>query len=274
MATVARKTAPARFLRAGAARHATAARLDRARRGTYALPKGGTTMQAEFDALRRTDIFAGVPDEHLETLANRAQHRIHDLDAIIFRAGDPGDALYVITEGEVRLSVHTATHRDITLANLGPGDTFGELSLLDSAPRSATAKATAPTRCLVLKRQDFLEIVEAEPAVARAVMRSLALVIRRMNERLAETTLDVHRRVSKALLALAEKYGRREGATIVFDRPISDDMLASEAGLYPMEVARVIRDLQYDDIVRIVGDILIIQRPDELRAHLQGRPLL
>lgn len=225
-------------------------------------------MQAEFDTLRRTDVFAEVPDEHLTALVQRAQHRIYDPDTVIFRAGDPGDALYVITSGEVRLVVTTPTRQDITLATLGEGDTYGELSLLDNAPRSATAKATEDTRCLMLSRKDFLEVIEDEPLVARAVMRSLALVIRRMNERLADGTLDVHRRVGKSLLHLAGRYGRKVDGTIMFDRPITDDMVASMAGLYPTDVERVMRDLQYHDIVRVEGEVMIIQRPDALRAHL------
>ena len=111
-------------------------------------------MSADVDALRQTDIFAGVADEHLAALANRVQHRVYEPEATIFAENDPGDAVFVIASGGVRLSKDTATNRKITLALLGEGDTFGELALFDSAPRSATAVAVEHTVCLYLTRPD------------------------------------------------------------------------------------------------------------------------
>jgi len=223
-------------------------------------------MQSDLDALRRTSIFADLPEEHLATLAMRVQHRVYDTGAEIFKEGDPGDALFVIQSGEVKLGELSATRQEIILATVGEGDMFGDLALLDGVPRSATAVAKEPTRCLVVRRDDFLGVIETQPTAIRAILRSLAGTIRRMNKKLADVAmLDLHGRMAKAFLELIDRHGQRqEDGAIALDRPITTEELAGLTGLYPVEVERLLRDYQYDDFIRMQGGRIVFPRPELL----------
>jgi CRP/FNR family transcriptional regulator, cyclic AMP receptor protein len=228
-------------------------------------------MQSDIDTLRRTEFFAGLPDEHLATLAGRAQHRAYESAATIFREGDPGDSLFIVESGEIKLTVLSPTRQEIILASLGPGDMFGELALFDRVPRTATATAMDPSTCLVLRRDDFLAVVETEPSAIRAILRSLAGIIGKMNIRLADVAmLDVHGRMSKALFDLVDRHGRRlESGGIAIDRPVSSDELAGMTGLYPVEVEHLMRDYQYEDLIRLADGRIVIPHPEKLRRSVR-----
>src|ERR1700675_1206570 len=93
---------------------------------------------------------------------------------VIFHAGDPGEALFVILSGEVKIALPAETGDEAILATLRAGDVFGELALLDGSPRSASATALVPTETVVLPRDRFRELIATEPAVRDALLSSLA----------------------------------------------------------------------------------------------------
>ena len=230
-------------------------------------------MQPDIEALTNTNIFADLPEDMIARLATRVQHRHFEKGDVVFQAGDPGNALYIVEAGEVKISMLSASKQQITLALLSPGDAFGELSLLDGEPRSATASAEAKTRCLYLRREDFLDLFAQERASIQAVLISLTRLLRRSNERLADVLLNPNVRVSKALLELADSHGKPipDGyfvdpcpGGILIDRPVDADDLASLTGLYAVEVRRILRDYQFEAVVRCADDHIAICRPDVL----------
>jgi CRP/FNR family cyclic AMP-dependent transcriptional regulator len=227
-------------------------------------------MQSDIEALQRTSFFADLPPEHLAQLAIFSQHRHFEEDAVIFSEGDPSFSLYLIQEGEVKISVLSPTNRDITLALLGPGDAFGELALLDKSERSATATATGPTEVIMVNRNDFLKLVESEPAALRGLLAALSRTIRNMNQKLADVAmLDVHGRMAKALFELIERHGVKVEDGIKIDREVSIDDLAGIIGLYPSHVERLMRDLQYENVITYEDEIITIRREDVLRQALR-----
>ncbi len=226
-------------------------------------------MESDFDALRQLPLFANLPRENLTQLAKRVQHRHPSRGETVFSHGDPGSALYFICSGEVKISVRSPTGSEIILALLGPGDAFGELALLDGLARSASAMATEDSDLLVLFREDFLGLLAAEPAPAKFILQSLAAIIRRMNEKLADVAmLDGNCRVVKALLELAERYGRNVDDGVEIDRDVTIDELAGLAGLYPGEVERIVRSHQYEGTILWMGNQITLRDADRLRSWL------
>ncbi len=125
------------------------------------------------DLLGDVPLFAGVSTRHLRKIARLAIVSRFDAKAPIVSSGDPGEAFYVILNGRA-----TVRRRGRAKVELGPGAYFGEMALLDGAPRSATVVAETETVCLMLARRPFTKILKDEPAVTSALLRSLAARVR------------------------------------------------------------------------------------------------
>ncbi len=126
----------------------------------------------------------------------------------LFLKGDPGNALYAVRKGQIRIATGTEEGRRLTLNLLGPGDVFGEIALLDGLPRTADAVAVEATELFVVQRRDFLGLLEHRPIVAVRIIEFLCERIRWMSERMEESVLlPLPARLSRRLLALAEDYG-------------------------------------------------------------------
>lgn len=225
-------------------------------------------MQSDIEALRRTSFFRSLPEESLARLAMHVVHRHYDADQLIFEQGSPGQGLFIIAEGEVKISVTTPNRPEIILAMLGPSEAFGELALIDDAKRSASATATKPSTLLYLGRGEFQATIEGEPIALRAILHELAAVIRTMNERLGDVViLDVHARMAKLLLEdLAEFHTVAEDGKITIERNFTVDELASRVYMHPLQVENLMRDYQYDYILtRDAERKIVILQPETMR---------
>lgn len=229
-------------------------------------------MPSDIDALRNTEIFRDLPDEHLSRLAMLVQHRTYERGETIFGEGEPGNALFVIESGEVRIVKGVADGRAITLAVHGPGRMFGELALLDGKRRSAAAVALAVTKCLVVYRDDFLSLVETESQALRAVLASLSGMIRGTNAKLIDIIgLDANAHMAKVLTQLMDDYGTETERGVLVDKPVTVDDLASLTGLHRRVVSALLRDYQYEDLLLVVGDSITVRRPDSFRHWIHER---
>ncbi|MFN2114510.1 MAG: Crp/Fnr family transcriptional regulator [Anaerolineae bacterium] len=230
-------------------------------------------MQSDVDALRSTDLFAELPEQHLSRLALLVQHRAYERGDLIFDEGDPGNALFVVETGEVRIAKAIGDDQSLTLAVLGPGQAFGELALLDGKRRSASATALEPTKCLVVYRDDFMALVEEEPTALRAVLRSLSGMIRSTNQKLSDVIgLDSNALMAKALSDLIEKHGKVVDDGVLINRPITPEDLSSTTGLHSRVVATLMRDYQFQDLLRVVGEFVTVRRPEAFERWLEERP--
>ncbi len=154
-------------------------------------------------ATRAVPLLAGVAEDDVRALAEAGRARSYRAGETIFAEGDPGDALYTIIRGSVRVTVVSPGGRETTLATLRDGDSVGELALLDGRPRSASAVAALPTTTLVIARDDFRRWLADRPLAAQAILETLSLRLRRTNETVADlTSLDVPQRIAKRLLQL------------------------------------------------------------------------
>lgn len=166
--------------------------------------------------IRDVPLLARLLDEDLSSLAARGKARRYAAGAAIFHEGEPGDALYVVVDGRVRISRTSGSGAEATLALVGQGDCFGEFALLDSRPRSATATAMQVTRTFVVARDDFREWIRQRPDASLALLETLSLRLRRTDEVVTDLMfLDLPHRLAKQLLSLASSLvdpvaGRRQ----------------------------------------------------------------
>lgn len=123
--------------------------------------------------LKSIDLFSQIPGEDLAAVALISTEEQRDQGDEIFSEGESGDALYLVIEGRVR--VHKA---DRVIAELGERECFGEMAILDAAPRSATVTAVAPTGLLKIAREDFQEILSEKPEIAQGIIQVLTRRLR------------------------------------------------------------------------------------------------
>jgi CRP/FNR family cyclic AMP-dependent transcriptional regulator len=160
--------------------------------------------------LERNRLFRGLSAATIQQIASLSVRRLFSEGAIVFSQGDPGDALYGVVTGKVRISASAADGREMFLNIMEPGDTFGEIALLDGNPRTATASATAPSELLVIMRDPFLLLLQREPTLSIHLLRLLCQRIR-WTSGLAEDSalLAVPARLARRLLSLGKLHGHQ-----------------------------------------------------------------
>jgi len=134
------------------------------------------------DDLRQVPLFESLDEEAAKELSGLLETLDCEAPKVLFRAGDAGDAMYIIERGKVRISVQATDGRELTLTELGQGDFFGELTLLDRQPRSANATVSEESRLAVLSREHFLSFMRSKPNVALEMLTALANRLRRTDE--------------------------------------------------------------------------------------------
>ena len=160
-------------------------------------------------------LFKGLTPAQLEWVAQRAHRRVFSAGTNVLTVEQPGEAVYIILHGTVKIHVEQGDGRDVILSILGAGDLLGELSLIDSVGRSASAVTLEDSLVLWMDRVTFSHMLENFPPVARNLVKILSARLRLSDQLIqALATLDVNGRVARQLLAFAEKYGReKNGAT-------------------------------------------------------------
>lgn len=160
--------------------------------------------------LQRSPLFRGLPPQAVERIAGLATQRAYREGEIVFSQGDPGDALYAVVSGKVRISTGTADGRQVFLNIMEPGDTFGEIALLDGGARTAAATSIAPTELISIRREHFRGLLEHEPQLALELLRLCGQRLRWTSGLLEDAALlDAPARLAKRLLILGEVHGKR-----------------------------------------------------------------
>jgi CRP-like cAMP-binding protein len=168
-------------------------------------PTGGTPAGASTAHLPLPSILAGLPLGVLRLLAGRLDERRYARGSVVLRQGEPGDALHLVARGRFAVERQRPDGGRQLLATVGPGDLFGELALIDGAPRSATVRALTAGTTRVLARADLLAVLHEHPDVALAVMTRLARMIRRLDQQLAASAPAPGRRATRATRVVARR---------------------------------------------------------------------
>src|SRR6476646_1966841 len=208
------------------------------------------------ESLARIPFFAGLDQAALERVAAGTRTRRFRRGEIIFHAGDPGNALYIIVSGDVKISLPSEEGDEAILATIGPGDVFGELALLDGAPRSATATALIATEAVILPRDQFRELVATEPAVRDILLASLAGELRRLTTHVEELHfLDMTGRLAARLVRLAGESGSPDpDGTIHLRASLTQAELASMVGCTRQSVNKLLGQFSDSGLVRLDRD--------------------
>jgi CRP-like cAMP-binding protein len=187
---------------------------------------------------------------------------------VLFREGDPGDRLYVIAQGKIKLGRRSSDGRENLLSVLGPGEMFGELSLFDPGPRTATAASVAESVVYELRHHALVQWVNEHPRVATYLLGALARRLRRTNETLADLVFsDVPGRVAKALLDLSERFGEPsdEGVRVAHD--LTQEELAQLVGASRETVNKALADFAARGWVRREGRAVVLLDLDRLERR-------
>ena len=180
--------------------------------------------------LERNSLFRDLSAAALERIAALSSKRTYKSEAVIFMRGDPGDALYGVVSGRVRVSAQTANGKEVILNVMKPGDVFGEIALLDGQPRTASATSVAATQLMVIQRADFLALIKREPQLAIHLIELLCGRVRWTSEQMEDTSLlNVSQRLAKRVLHLASSHGAPSDDGVQIR--ISQEQLAKFLGL-------------------------------------------
>lgn len=223
-------------------------------------------------ALARCVLFTGIDAAALDACVACLRPRRFRRDETVFHQGDPGNALYVIASGGVKVVLPSPdAGESAILATLGPGDFFGELALLDGGAHSASVIALEATEALVLGRADFEQLFETQPGLRRALVASLARELRRLTGHVeALHFLGLRERLALRLAALAGIDAGGPGDEIRREWLYTQAELAGMVGGSRESINRLLADFSARGIVRFERDLLVVPDPAKLLA--EGRP--
>src|SRR6266576_1964424 len=199
-------------------------------------------MERESEAvyLKQVSIFRGLNDQEVHDLISVAKKRTFRSGEVIFHRDDPGQILYIIKEGKVKICLISPDGQEISLVVFGKGEYFGELALLDGLPRSADAIALERVECYTLQRSDFHNAIMKNPRIAIQIIEVLTRRLRSTDQMVEDLIfLDVYGRVAKKLLELADTHGTKVDDGTRIDVRLTQQEIASMVGASRESVNKV-----------------------------------
>jgi CRP-like cAMP-binding protein len=212
------------------------------------------------EAMASIPFFSGVDAAILESVRRGMRTRRFRRGEVIFHQGDPGDALFIVTSGAIKITLPSESGDEAILTTLRAGDVFGELALLDGAPRSATATALEATETLILPREQFRELLATEPAIRDAILAALAGELRRLTNHVEELHfLDITGRLASRLARLAAETGRAQpDGSIRLRSPLTQGDLAAMIGCTRQSVNKLLGMFTDDGLIRLERDSIVV----------------
>ncbi len=214
-------------------------------------------------------LFTGLSPAELERVNELLRRKGFAAGANLMTAEQPGEVVYVLLEGTAKIFVEQADGTEVVLAFLSAGDTVGEMSLIDSAGRSADVVVVERATCLWMDRAAFHRCLREMPALGFNLYRLLCRRLRLANEQLqAISTLDVVGRVARQLLAFAEQYGRATGdGAVRIPFKLSQSDLAGLVGASRERVNHAVAELKERGAIVLDGQHVVVQDAQALAAR-------
>jgi CRP/FNR family transcriptional regulator, cyclic AMP receptor protein len=211
------------------------------------------------DDLNATPLFAALDETAASSLRASMQEVRLPRGQSLFAEGDPGDRVYVITTGKIKLGRTAPDGRENLLAILGTGEMFGELSLFDPGPRTAGASAVTDSTLLELSHDDLQPWLTERPEVAVQLLAALARRLRRTNEAMADLIFsDVPGRVAKALLDLATRFGVQAEDGVHVTHDLTQEELAQLVGASRETVNKALADFAARGWLRLEARAVVL----------------
>jgi len=186
-------------------------------------------------------LFACLKEKEIQSLASHAVNKSYPKNTIIMNEGDDTTSMFMIFSGKVKAFLSNEDGKEVILNIMGPGDYFGELALLDPAPRSASIMTLEPCKFSIINKHDFDQTLETHPDMSKTLIRELTRHVRRLTENVRNLALmDVYGRVARTLLDQAEV----EGEIKVINQKLTHQDIARMIGSSREMVSRIMKDLQ------------------------------
>ena len=218
-------------------------------------------LESKLELLKGVYIFSEISEEHLREILSHCKEKNVDKGEVIVSENELGDSMYLILEGEVKVSLMSEDGKEIILSTLRKGDCFGEMSLLDGEPRSANVIALSKTDLLELSRKDFLNEIVSNKHIAGAILKVLSMRLREANERiLGLMSKDVFDRLAEYFQKEARLKGRELiDGSIVFER-LPQSEIASIVGSSRETVTRAIKEMVDRGMIIASGKQIILKK--------------
>ena len=224
------------------------------------------------DLLKGVELFSELNEEQLGMIANLVIVKIFNRDETVVLEGDDSvQALYLIATGSVQVYMTGIDGRETILSFLERGDFFGEMSLIDGEPRSASVRTVTDATLLVIHRESFLSLIRKTPEIAMALMSELCKRLRKANKQIGSlSTMSVSGRVAGTLLNLMQERGVRihtdngNMVTVIHNRP-TQQQLADMSGTTRETVSRICSLLVRANAIAMTGKDIVIFDEDALQ---------
>ena len=219
----------------------------------------------DVNVLRQAPLFSELDDEAASALSAAMTETKLRRGQVLFHEGDSGDRLFIVVEGKVKLGRTSADGRENLIAVLGPGQMFGELSLFDPGPRSASVTAVTDAVLMGLSHDEMLRWLNGRPEVARGLLLQLASRLRKVSDVVADLVFsDVPGRVAKALLDLADRFGRTADDGVHVHHDLTQEELAQLVGASRETVNKALADFASRGWLRLEPRSVVIMDIERL----------
>ena len=222
-------------------------------------------MEGVQETLARAGIFQGVDPDAVAALIADMETVTFPRGTTIFDEGEPGDRLYIIVDGKVKLARHAPDGRENLLSVMGPSDMFGELSIFDPGPRTSSAVCVTEVTAATMDSTMLKQWIDEHPEISQQLLRVLARRLRRTNASLADLIFtDVPGRVAKTLLQLANRFGVQEGGALRVNHDLTQEEIAQLVGASRETVNKALATFAHRGWIRLEGKSVLIVDTEHL----------
>ncbi|MGP0593229.1 Crp/Fnr family transcriptional regulator [Nitrospira sp. T9] len=213
-------------------------------------------------SIKKIPLFSELADQELNLLAASGSRQKFPDKNVIFQEGDSGEVLFIILSGKVKVLLTGKNGQEFILSHLGPGNFFGEMAILESAPRSASVITVERSEFFLLGRKELTELLKHHPDIAMKILKNLSQRLRKVSEQVRSLVMfDVYGRVGRCLLNLAEFQDGVEthGQLLISNRP-SFQELANMVGCSRETLSRTLKALKENGSLTVTRNTIYINR--------------
>jgi CRP/FNR family cyclic AMP-dependent transcriptional regulator len=216
--------------------------------------------------LKKINLFKEMEDEDINLLETLVMHKEYKRKEFIFLPDDPGDKVYCLKEGIVRIAAIAPSGKEMTLTIMEPGEVFGELALLDGDRRQTLAQAVVDSTVCLIRRKDFQAFLEKRPTLSLRVTKMIGERVRELESRLSDIVFkDVPGRLASLFLRLAEKYGRPHARGTLLDIRLTHQELANLIGATRETTSVNLGRMKQQGLIAVDDHRIVIVKEEQLR---------
>ncbi|SHI90430.1 Crp/Fnr family transcriptional regulator [Desulfofundulus thermosubterraneus] len=216
-------------------------------------------LRGEIEQLRNIPLFAGLSDEQLAEIARLILNRKYRKGHIIFMEGEPGEAVYLLKSGRVKIYKQDEEGREHILHYINPGEVFAEVVLFDGGEYPACAEVVEDAHVGLIRNRDMDALILKNPSIALALLKIMTRRLRVSQRQIMELALkDTTRRLASVLLELAREHGQPEGNGIRITMPLTNQELANLVGTSRETANRILGELRRDKAVTVTRQGIVV----------------